>query len=61
MINQKDKKIIGKILSILDRENRPLNIKELKLELEKEGIKKSYHIITKYLEMMEKEGILEEK
>jgi len=55
------KEIIEKISSILDRENRPLSIREIKLELEKQGITKSPQVIKKYLKLMEEKGILEEE
>ena len=55
------KEIIEKISSILDRENRPLSIREIKLELEKQGITKSPQAIKKYLKLMEEKGILEEE
>jgi repressor of nif and glnA expression len=55
------KEIMEKISSILDRENRPLSIRELKIELEKQGITKSPQLIKKYLKLMEDQGLLEEQ
>ena len=60
-MNEKIPEIIEKnILEILDNENRSLSIRELKIELEKIGIKKSPQIITKYLKILVKNGKLEE-
>ncbi len=60
-ISNVQKEIMEKISSILDRENRALSIREIKIELEKQGIVKSPQVIKKYLKMMEKKGILEEE
>lgn len=56
--NQKE--ICDKIMEILDKEQSALSIRDIKLRLERIGIKKSPQVITRYLKALEKEGKLVE-
>ena len=55
-----DDKLLETIKEILEKGQRSFSVREIRLELEKRGIKRSPQLITKYLKILEKQGDAEE-
>jgi len=56
-----EEKILIALMEILKLENRPMSIRELTLELEKKGYKKSPQIVLKLLKKLEEKGDIKEE